>query len=1002
MAPHMTQISTLLLLLAFFAASAPAQIPEWIWHPNGGAAPEDGEVRYFRKTFSIPDKPSKASLLATGDDEIAVWINGEKVIDGKGWNEPKSADVTGKMVRGENTFAIRGRNEGGDAALLARLELTLADGKKQTVVTDASWSAAASEEPNWSARTFVTGPNWTAARSRGKLGIPPWGDVIRSKEATPVEELTLLPGFRAELLWSAQPGEGSWICMTTDDKGRLIISPQQDDLPFWRVTLSPDGKITKKETIPAPLRQAMGLLYAHGSLYVNGHGPSGTGLYRLIDENKNDQFDANEVHFLKKISGEGEHGYHGLALGPDKMIYMMNGNHTRVPENISDTSPHKNYQEDLVLPRQWDANGHAVGVMAPGGYIVRTDAEGKKWELLLGGFRNSYDFDFNADGEIFTFDSDMEWDWGLPWYRPTRIYHSVLGGEYGWRSGSGKWPDYYADSLTAAVDIGIGSPTGVKFGTKGKFPEKYRKALFAMDWSYGRLLAVHLQPDGATYKGSSEVFVKGKPLNVTDLDFGYDGAMYFTTGGRGTQSGLYRVTHPGEIQEPKKTLQELALERDAKTARELRHKLELFAGKTDPAAVEFAWPHLRSDDRWIRYAARIAIESQPVAQWHDRALSETNVNAALTAAIALARVGGKETQRDLLLALRKFPVASLSESQKLEKLRAIELSFIRQGKPDPEIARMAMEKLDQYYPASTVPLNRELCQLLVYLEAPEVAAKTLALLDQAKTQGEQITYIFALRTLKSGWTMDQRRKYFSWFKSRTSGPHPEELLRWFKDADRDYSDGASFTKFLANIRNDAMATLTETERAELGDLLTDKKPEVTAKAPARERKIVKEWTMADVEPSLNGVGSGRNFESGKAAFTDTQCFACHRFGDAGGSAGPELTAASSKYTRRDILDSILEPSKIVSEQYQNFSVTKKDGDELIGRIVDETDAKLAMQLNPFTADRTDVKKSDIASRKAARLSPMPEGLINNLSKEEILDLLAYIESAGKANAANFR
>jgi hypothetical protein len=383
----------------------------------------------------------------------------------------------------------------------------------------------------------------------------------------------------------------------------------------------------------------MGLCYAHDSLYVNGHGPNGTGLYRLIDANRNERFETNEVHFLKKFAGEGEHGYHAVVEGPDGMIYVMNGNHTKVPEGIAPTSPHRNYQEDLLLPRQWDAGGHAVGVMAPGGYIARTDPAGKNWELLLAGFRNSYDFDFNTDGEMFAFDSDMEWDWGLPWYRPTRVNHCVLGGEYGWRSGSGKWPDYYADSLPATIDIGIGSPTGVKFGTKSRYPEKYRKAFYVMDWSYGRIIAVHHQPRGASYTATAETLLKGKPLNVADLEFGHDGAMYFVTGGRGTQSGLYRVSHVGGV-EPEATSAEsfAALQANNATAREarkLRRQLEAYHGKEDPHAVGVAWPHLGSPDRFIRYAARLAIESQDVTQWKSRAVSEAEPEAALTALLAL-------------------------------------------------------------------------------------------------------------------------------------------------------------------------------------------------------------------------------------------------------------------------------------------------------------------------------------------------------------------------------
>lgn len=467
-----------------------------------------------------------------------------------------------------------------------------------------------------------------------------------SAKATAASDLTLLPGFKAELVHMATTDEGSWICLTIDARGRLIISPQKAESRLFRVTLTRAGQVDKVENIPAPVGEAMGMCYAHDSLYVNGRGPEGPGLYRLVDANHNDQFETNEVHLLKKFDGRGEHGYHAVVEGPDGMIYVMNGNHTKVPEGVSTNSPHKNFQEDHLLPRLWDPNGHAVGILAPGGYVVRTDPEGQKWELLLAGFRNSYDFDFNSAGEMFTFDSDMEWDWGMPWYRPTRIIHCVIGGEYGWRSGSSNEPEYYADTLPATINIGIGSPTGMKFGTKSNFPKKYREALFALDWSYGRIIAVHLKPQGASYGGDFEEFVKGKPLNVTDLEFGRDGAMYFITGGRGTKSGLYRVSYDGKKTsgvasvrnaEPAPSRAEL---KQAVKARELRHKLEAFHGKKDLQAVDFAWPHLASEDRFIRYAARIAIEWQDVGQWQKRALAETNTNAGLTALLALARCGG--------------------------------------------------------------------------------------------------------------------------------------------------------------------------------------------------------------------------------------------------------------------------------------------------------------------------------------------------------------------------
>lgn len=859
--------------------------------------------------------------------------------------------------------------------------------------------------------------------SSGLIAAPA---IAKGKTPTESGNLKTLPGFKVELIYSSATNQGSWICMAVDPKGRLIISPQQNNRPLLRVSLTKAGGVDKVETIPAPVHEAMGMCFAHDSLYVNARGPQGIGLYRLVDENRNDQFDTNEFRLLKKFEGAGEHGYHAVTEGPDGMIYVMNGNHTKVPEGISINSPHKNYGEDLFLPRMWDANGHAVGVLAPGGYVLRTDPEGKNWELMLGGFRNQYDFDFNTDGELFTFDSDMEWDWGMPWYRPTRVIHCVTGGEYGWRSGSGKWPEYCADALPATVNIGIGSPTGVKFGTKSKFPKKYQQALFAMDWSYGRILAVHLKPDGASYTGSFEEFVKGKPLNVSDLEFGKDGAMYFITGGRGTQSGLYRVSFVGDKKQKREMDIVAKPDKAAIKARELRHKLESFHGKTDPRAVDFAWPHLNSADRFLRHTARIAIESQPVATWKDRALSETNMQAGLSGLIALARCGGKETQRDLIIALGKFPFTSLTEAQQLEKLRIAQLSFARQGRPDEEIARAVGERMSATFPTASDWVNREMVQLMVYLNAPDVIAKSLERLDKAATLEEQIHYIFILRNMKSGWTLEQRQKYFSWFATARQGSrpettfpgggdyniwtnqahasrvHPPELVQWFKDVGRDYGDGASYAKFLLNIRKDAIATLTSKEREALRPIL---EPSIATPAwkPTKERKFVKEWAVADVEPALESVARGRNFESGKAAFNDAQCTACHRFGNEGGSVGPELTGAGSKYSRRDLLESMIEPSKVISDQFQNSNIWKKDGDDVSGRIIDENKERIIVLPNMLAPEVTvEVPISEIARREPSKVSAMPTGLLNQLTQEEILDLLAYIETMGKAKAANFQ
>src|SRR6185503_9597853 len=161
-----------------------------------------------------------------------------------------------------------------------------------------------------------------------------------------------------------------------------------------------------------------------------------SGLYRLRDTNGDDKLD--QITTLKEFQnrtkdgpGWGEHGPHGIVLGPDKKLYLVAGNFTNLPDPVASTSPAQHWAEDLLLTRMPDGKGHDPTIYAPASWVCRTDENGKTWENIVIGMRNAYDIAFNPDGELFTFDSDMEWDIGTPWYRPTRICHLVSGAEFG-------------------------------------------------------------------------------------------------------------------------------------------------------------------------------------------------------------------------------------------------------------------------------------------------------------------------------------------------------------------------------------------------------------------------------------------------------------------------------------------------------------------------------------------------------------------------------------------
>jgi hypothetical protein len=624
-------------------------------------------------------------------------------------------------------------------------------------------------------------------------------------------------------------------------------------------------------------------------------------------------------------------------------------------------------------------------VTLPAGHVLRSDFDGRSWTLLAGGFRNELDVALNEDGEMFTFDADMEWDSGAPWYRPTRVNHVISGADYGWRRGTSKWPEYFPDCGPTVLDIGLSSPTGVVFGTKSNFPGPWHRAFFICDWAYGRIIAVHLHSKDSSYTATAEPFVTGRPLNVTDAAIGPDGAMYFVTGGRHTQSGLYRVSYTGpRISEPPKTSGEIAAEKQAAEARALRHRLEAFHGHPQPGAVDEIWPHLGSSDPWIRHAARVALEWQDVRFWQEKALQELDVTASLTALLALARNAGADAQRPMLAKLDALPFTALTDEQQILALRDYQLAFIRLGAPAGELASASIGRLDPLYPARSWQANHMLCELLVYLKAPSVVAKTTALLGQAERSEDLLHYLFFLRNITGGWTLDQRRAYFA------------ALNRAVK------LEGArSYQWSLRLIRSEVSDTLTSAERGALGSLIEEpaKDDQVPNSGP---QTFVKVWSAADLLPKLDRVAHKRSFSSGKLAFAAAQCSACHRMGNSGADFGPDLTSVGARFSRRDILDSILEPSKVIDDKYRNILFTMKDGTNLAGAIDREDETKVLIRQSPLSPQTTTLEKANIVRREPSPISPMPPGLLNVLNENQILDLLAYLESGGDPNHADFK
>ncbi len=971
----------------------------WIW-----ADPLEAEAVTLRRSVTVPEGVREAVLWAACDNRARVFLDGKEVLRSDDWSAATRVDMSAGIPAGVHELRVEARNEGGPAGFLARLRLGLSDGKEVIVETDEQWEGRASGAGEWK-----------SARVVGRYGDEPWGDPMGLGVGRPLVvgpgDIQVLPGFRVELIHVVPKGEeGSWVSLTVDPAGRILACDQHGGL--FRLTppaVGSEGKAVV-ERIKTAVGGAHGLLYAFESLYVMVNEQGGKqGLWRLLDLDGDGEFE--EERWLRRIEGGGEHGPHAVVLGPDReSLYIVSGNHTKLPEHLEQSRAPRTYDEDQIIRRLWDANGHARGILAPGGYICRTDPNGRVFELISHGYRNAYDFAFNEFGEIITYDSDMEWDAGLPWYRPTRICLATSGSELGWRSGSGKWPSYYIDSVPALVDIGPGSPTGLESGAGARFPEEYQRAVFANDWTYGTMYAIHLTPQGGAYRAEREEFLSGKPLPLTDLVVNpHDGALYFAIGGRRTQSAVYRVTYVGNGGTAK------AVARAPTPEMRVRWRLEgLHREGVGAEAVEEAWPHMGHPDRWVRFAARIAIERQPVRLWVDRVWEEQRPQAFFEGVVALAHAGAKPHRDQVFQRLNTIDISTLGLEERLAMIRACQLAMLRLGPPEGQLRETTVRRLEGMFPADHFDLNRELSYTLVALESPSAVAKTLQLLATARDTDvryasdallsrntgyadafakasasrpnqQQIAYAYGLRVAKAGWNPALRRAYFGWFPSTAP-----------------WQGGNSLRGFLENFRREALENVPDPAERQALDELSSRREVILPEGLASPKGPGRDYALEDVMVLAGSGLRGRSFENGRGLYHAVACFSCHRFNGAGGGLGPDLTTASSRFSLRDLVENIVEPSRVISDQYGSEQVVLDDGTSLIGRAYEE-EGRLHVVYDPRNPDEKEVVDAGrVRHRTPYPVSFMPTGLLNSLNPEEVLDLLAYILSGGNPQASYFR
>lgn len=964
--------------LTLTAVQAIAEMPRPQWLRCADDSDKAG-AGCLRKTFVVEQPVTSATLHASGDGTfVELYIDGKLFAELEPYDPLLRVDVTERCGAGPHVLAIRLKQSALiRCAAFVRLELSFADSSQHTIVTDDTWKCDANAASNWLDIAFDDS-NWQRPELLGMVdarlltpadrttdidvaeNYDQWKQAIGATAGTDPASFQLTSGFEIELLRSAEKDEDSWVSMAVDSQGRVIIGKEKVGL--LRLTLNEAGSVDQVETVNDTMQECRGLLFIGDDLYVNAN--NSKAIYRL-PATAGDLF--GEPELIYQSSGGAGHGRNDLTLGSNGKIYSIQGDSVDLPTDCLDyTSPYRDARR---------------GIKTSEGHLLRIDPQTKDVEVLVGGLRNPFGIAINSRGDCFTYDADAEYDMGAPWYRPTRVNHLTLGGDFGWRGVTKQWPPYYPDHPDNAVpglSIGKGSPTAVKFGSHSSFPSPYRDALFILDWTYGRVIAVHVIPRGSSYLMAAETFLQGRPLNVTDLDFAPDGSMYLITGGRATQSALYRLRYRGdEAVKLPTTEQQNYREATANAALSIRWQLE--AELTGTGRGSILIPELASDDPWIRSAARNLLERTEVAEWRDAAVTHADDKVALSAMLSLARNGDRKSRTKIVERLCEMDWPGLSRSWRETAVYTLALCTER-WEPREKLKQQLVSRLESIYPDREFSVNQITSELLVRLDSQAVVSTTMDLASESTRQAEQMHYLFVIRNAQLGWTPELRRTYF-------------RLLAGTSD----YIGGQGMNDFLTKIRSDVIESLGSDVREAFADVIQASDPTRGPAYPvATPRPIVEQWTLDTMPTALSQVTRPSDPERGKQLFAEASCVHCHRVGGYGRLIGPDLTNVSRRFSQRDLLTSMIEPSKVIPEKYQSMQVITTDGRVFVGITAlggDYRSTKLRLATNaldPYAI--TEIEKQEIEEIQPSQTSWMPNGLLNTLTAEEVADLLAYLNA----------
>jgi putative membrane-bound dehydrogenase-like protein len=827
-------------------------------------------------------------------------------------------------------------------------------------------------------------------------------DVVKAPDGFDVSLFAVPPKVNYPVALAAAPtGE---LFVAVDEQGSIGRTPGGGKV-LRCVDKNGDGKV--EVTVFAKMDHPRGLIYQDGSLWVL-HSP----YLSVYHDGGKGVADKSEVLVTGLTSDMidkrgGDHTTNGIRMGLDGWIYIAVG--------------------DYGCPEAKGKDGSKVTMR---GGIVRVRPDGTDLEIFATGLRNPFDIGMDPFMNLFTRDNDDNraggWD--------IRVSHLIQGAYYGYSQHYANFPD---EIMPPLGQFGGGSGTGNLFLQDERWPEKYRKVLYTGDWGRSEVYRHELRPSGPTFDLKQEVFLKFP--RPTGIDMDGSGRLYVASW-RGGEASNYvgpnvgfvaRVTPKGLKPTPFPNL------READLSQLIRH----LSGPNSVARLHSQREILRRGRKAESTAALVKLASDAGARLEGR----------VAAVFALKQLDGKDSHPALLklaedTALREFALRALTDRKKEldglsskrfvaaladESPRVRAQALISLARLNDVSAAKSILPLTERPKGSSLPTKKPVhAQPDPDRVIPHLAVRALLSLGAVDACLEAVDgpnahgALWAMRDMhdkkaveglikKLGTVRspDLRREVLvtlirlyhreADYKGVWWGIRPENTGPYFDAVEWDQSPriGAVITSAVLDADPDTASYLRSElarHRVSLKGLPTrpevgtgeKEAPVVVPKADPKNPNQIGNMTYeAAAKRALAQKG---NSAKGKALFKAQSCSACHTDADGQTLKGPHMVDIGKRYSAAELVESMLKPSAKIAQGFETYQFDMKDGKVFVGFVVSES--ARAVLVRDGSGLQRELKLSDIETRTMQKQSLMPDGIVNNLTPEDLADLIAYLQS----------